>query len=1108
MQNLVSARLASLLLSSAYMDDGRGKLVLVDPPPADGRNPLFWPDVGEELWCKRSLFNPVSSLDPPVQPFPPMSIGVEVGIDDLSGGRWTNIVEEGEDGRKILVGRIPSYVEFFNGRPPIAFKKEISIAEADAFLSSLTTVASQRLSTARFFSAVPEPSVMLLPPKSFGPFPPVDPGPRGPIDTTGGMDLDPRGPLENLGPRDKALPHNCWERLCCIGLDIEQKVLTAVVEIVQTTGYGGTLCATDSFESVGFWLIEPSRVELQQNDWVDKPLGNKHSVRPPGPCAGGSVRFIGSTSFPISDIPRHATPIRTVCEDPALRYSEGPLHYSVSIPLGDDDLELMKKCEADSARLPVLHAVLGFNIDIDNDNYGGHGVIFGDWQSKVVQFPVVPPPQVRRITAVGIRNSPCPDILFSSIIRHGIDTMVIQVSGELKRALDEAGEMTILSISEELLPRLNRDTMILSEFIVSRTTITTEDEIINGIADLAEPPIGNWIICAVIGQADEDVAWTTSRDLVLTGIGPSYATSCVGTVDTFQVKEIEMAGPDIVSLETPGFQQEDNDASYNYGDCVDKSPKVSWKPKTTRNIMLFYPVQKGSDHNLGNHYKATADCPLVLLNYANGAIYEEGRQGITWQNYTSVIEQFVLQGAVVAIVYPKDPLSSFFLRDIFSQLIARIEEVLPQQRACPIFLFGHSAGGFQVARVLEENTLPQTLRNRIRGAVILAGAFYGGVDVKNIPVLLIQGGIDPQVPFVKIKCDGGGYSKFVVSSVTAYENSDSQMSVLLVVDTGTHFRWIDNNKDDIAETRVWNENKLDNITLLDGPNEIYDGSFSSHQAILMSYMTYFFRAVTFDDSNLTQFFVNKTIMPPDIVNLEESEEVIKQLHLYSKGRQLPSINRLSVANKGTSQVYGYNGIRVRRTVTGNGRQLNRPDELLLGSTLDEPDPPPETPAIPLMNRELVFAIDSSVKYSFQFSSGIDVVDSDVLVASFAVLNPDGSLFKDAVSLSLTIVLVDGLEIELDHDLLALLKVSRDIILPYIEDSATEKKEVSGELSTVEELKLPITWMFQTCLKSDVPLTNIAIKEIAFVCHSRSDNPVIFGLGTVEIMSMNEWEFAS
>jgi hypothetical protein len=335
--------------------------------------------------------------------------------------------------------------------------------------------------------------------------------------------------------------------------------------------------------------------------------------------------------------------------------------------------------------------------------------------------------------------------------------------------------------------------------------------------------------------------------------------------------------------------------------------------------------------------------------------------------------------------------------------------------------------------------------------------------------------------------------------------------VLLLVDTATHIRWIDYPDDDFDTTHEYESEALRAFNVLDGPlDRTPEVPYPSNQAILMSYMTYFFRSVAYDDSNLTQFFLNKTIMPPDIVGQIESEEIVKQLHLYSKGRHLPNINKLSVGGKGTSELYVYNGIGVRRSISGNDRELNRPDGLYLGSTLDKQDlhtePPTETTTFPLMNEELVFAVDSTVRFKFRFTSEVNVVDSDVLVAAFAALNPDGSLCKDEVTVTLKVVLVDGLDIEIE--LTRLLSISRDIILPFFVGGLGAKRRVSGNLSTVEELKVPLKWLFQTCLFSDVLLNKVAIKEIEYVCRNLSGNPVRFGLGAVGVMNLNDWRFPS
>ena len=202
------------------------------------------------------------------------------------------------------------------------------------------------------------------PDKPYTPWPPE--GPLTPWDPPGFPDPPPNHDISlNKG----------WEQICCAGLDLERRELSAIIQIKQDTGYSRDRCAPELKEFVGFWLIEPSIAEPVPQMWDSEPNPN-----PMGP----GIRFIGTTSVEISDIPRN------IVNGGRLPYQPGILHYAVHLKLNGSDLRWMRRC-VETARLPRLHVVLAWNQLIDNANYEGRGVAFGDVFNGDVEFPLRKP---------------------------------------------------------------------------------------------------------------------------------------------------------------------------------------------------------------------------------------------------------------------------------------------------------------------------------------------------------------------------------------------------------------------------------------------------------------------------------------------------------------------------------------------------------------------------------------------------------------------------------------------------------------------------------------------------------------------------------------------
>jgi len=166
-----------------------------------------------------------------------------------------------------------------------------------------------------------------------------------------------------------------WERICCAGLDVENRELTAVIQITRDYGYSIDRCDPNMREHVGFWLIEPTLTEVVPQNWDADPDPN-----PNGP----GIRFIGSTNVAVSDIPRN------FIHDDYFRYPSGILHHSLKLKISGHDLQWMKQCR-EPARLPRLHVVLAWDQIVDNNSFNGRGVVFGDVFNCDVEFPLRKP---------------------------------------------------------------------------------------------------------------------------------------------------------------------------------------------------------------------------------------------------------------------------------------------------------------------------------------------------------------------------------------------------------------------------------------------------------------------------------------------------------------------------------------------------------------------------------------------------------------------------------------------------------------------------------------------------------------------------------------------
>lgn len=360
------SRLVELIFTSTYALRSPREYDLHPDFATPDAPPSFWPEAGVALFC--GVARPLN-----VTGSQPREGGImHKSLPQLSA---VTVRAEGEDGRSLFVGKIPTYIEFWEGTPPSLFRPEVTLEEYEQLQHDIWAGSgTQRIRT--FFQAKDSKQpVMALIGKS--PIPQPNPN-------------DPTGPKRSLGdvsridPIGRRLPNSCWERICCIGLDVERSEVNAIIEISQQGVYGGSLCDSNAFESVGFWLIEPSRAEIVPQTWPPEPESNPYNMLYPD-CVG-AVRFIGSARSRVADIPRRSSG-RESCQNGLADYDNGLLYYSVSVPLNTEDLAETLDC-SDPTRLPVLHAVVSWNRDVTNENFSGDSVLFGDVSWKVVQFPV------------------------------------------------------------------------------------------------------------------------------------------------------------------------------------------------------------------------------------------------------------------------------------------------------------------------------------------------------------------------------------------------------------------------------------------------------------------------------------------------------------------------------------------------------------------------------------------------------------------------------------------------------------------------------------------------------------------------------------------------
>ncbi len=1011
MSPIIQARLSQLLLTSLYEDSGKGTLRLVGDIDLK-TPPWFWPPVAE-ISCKQKK---ITYGGPPWGGNSEFRGGVQ---PKTPPGGWTDIVDQTEDGRKILVGRIPHWDEFWSGSPPTNLKSEIPHADVDAFLNGL--MRGMPMSAGAFFEDRPLRLYEALPPKmilgSFPSGPYREGGPRGP---------DPRYPLEPRGKDTGTEPRpgdssNCWERICCIGLDVEKREVTAIVEITQTSGYGGDLCSSTAFESVGFWLIEPSRAEVAANEWPDNPSPNPNSTRP-GDYCGGNIRFIGAKRIPVADIPRSEKG-NAECLNPIFQYDAGSLRYSVSLPLSDDDLDLMKKCSETSPRLPVLHAVVTWNADVKNENFGGRGLRFGDWDSEVVQYPV---PNVKKLTreiAVGLLSDECPYVRYSNVVWPKevkglewspigerienpppvqLEKLAVDATATIKEKIRVYGSMRLFVVSADY------ETMLLRRRVVpaqnrARTTaaINVNDIPTNAVLTPFDLDVGEWLICACFGQSNNVIEWDPERDLVLSGYGESITTSCVGLFTDLRKPGIRMADP-IMSGALPVRYRESEfleGAVYDFPPCILKvEDDPSWVSQVTR-FATFYPIREADTNSPESvQIGSSGDATVVVIQRANGS--HSNDTGF-FTEYLQLIEQFVLLGAIVVV----DEIStspSFYLADILPTIDDYVSSVFAKIKDIKYVLFGHCNGANAVRYALAKhdwsNDDPRSIASsRIVAGILLAPALVGNTyTMSQAPLLVIAGGVDSQSHFALLYCMSangvktGELSKVPFSPITSWEMSENQWANLIFVNGATHFRWIRYIDDFIAF--VTHDNDLEKQLVLDGEfGLVYQPKYAQrHEAILLSYVSYFYLAHANDVNNYLQVLTPSLHIPPDIKRYPHDDSIRRSYSIYLKGPSQSSVNSLI-----SQDVYSrYRGSRVERRIFVNG---NETLAVRIGATYEFID---QASVAPFRNR-IVMISGNNALWRFILSPGLRVRETSQLSIDYLVeaFKPDEG---ELLTLSVTV----------------------------------------------------------------------------------------------------------
>lgn len=1092
-RHTIEHRLALLTITSAYRLEGDNALHrIAGIMPSQATNPWFWPGVDSIVMCP---VDPTDVVQPP--PRPPLT-PERTGSPIAEVSAWSTIWETLEDGRRMIVGRYPSFSQLW-GNVIDRFPDVITLQSFDAFQGALASGASYREASRLLLpghTTTPPAGPGLLMPKVGIIGPPVLAGEERYVDEHG------RRPRQIRPPNGQ----NCWERISCIGLDIDRKAVTATIEILQSSGYGGSLCDSSSFESVGFWLVEPSHAELEPQDWPQSPRPNRNSGTPLDPC-GGSVRFLGSTSVKVADIAR-ADQTSVVCANPALRYNAKPLHYTVSLELRDEDLDLMRFCSED-ARLPALHCVLRWNVNVRNANYGGAGVQFGDTRTCVVQFPLHNSlPADRRVLAVGILHEDCERVLLSPFIRQGIDRFAVQITKPLVDFTQQYGSLRFVLISAKEQTTLARTTPFsnLRVGLQSRVWRLGDIETLSNVLpfESVQPPTGSWLLCAVFGENADD--WDPRRDLVMTGDPSSDSISIVSVASTFLNNSIEMAGPLYLDPIAFDYREFSSDSDFrHFPPCLTDTPSIHMNQGDCA-LEVFYPIRLGDAPTPSNLAKIEVPDSIVFIIPANGTGYQSGG----WRDYKTLIRQFVLQGFIVAFQIRKVTGSDYGLTDSLRPMLSAILSKFPQVNEPTLFFVGHSQGGNQVAFLLSDATAVSSIPFRIAGGVLLAPTIHSGdMRVMHAPIVTFWGALDSDIRLINLRCDDTSWTQWTLSPLWYYTNAVGPFNAFIFAAGATHFRWIDSEikQDDYYKVRGITERyDIERSLILDGPDGT-SAPYREHFAILLSYSTYFIRACLLNELSLLAPILSPYILPPDIYNLQRSLHVREGLKVYYTGPDNDNLNSF-----GQLDSYFYKGVGVRRSIVGQNRR-----SLTTTSAVYRDPSSVVQDVCAAINVDVVVAEGQAVEMLFELTPSLSVLSSDLLSLEFVVLDINGRPVTRLYKVVVTLFLRGGKEYEVEVgntgmslSNLRLTKLKRSLEEP---GAGVDLMLALGDVLLLQSFRMRLDWIISECFSNDMTrqgaalqpssdsgsqLTTHSLASIRVSCVSDDASELIFGMSSLKL----------
>jgi hypothetical protein len=1023
------------------------------------------------------------------------------------------------------VGRIPTWDEFWGGKPPTNLRTEIPHTEVDAFLSSLMGGAAQAAKSvfeeSQAYTRSILPTRIMLghgSPKGGGPSGPLGPNPRDP--------MDPR----EVDRSRQGAPNDCWERICCIGLDTEKREVTAIIEITQIAGYGGDLCSSTAFESVGFWLIEPSLAEVVPNPWPDSS-----SADPVDPCAPKS-RFLGAKKITIADIMRNR--VSSIdCSEPLLRYEVGSLRYAVSLALTDSELDYMKACSDSSPRLPVLHAVVAWNQEVKNVNMGGKGIRFGDWDSKVVQYPVFTTKTLSREIALGLLQTTCPYVRYSNVVwprevprieyaRTGepitdtrpvaLDKLAVDITHVIKQKMSVYGSMRIFAVSAEDESHLKRSCVILPPLAQYLSQLFVLNELpSNGVVTPFDLDPGDWLVCACFGQKKEiPVTWNPERDLVLTGYGESNITTCVGLLSDFHFPDVTVGGPRELDLGSISYRHAENVFEIvGLPPCVKKKhTDTTIEIKTVKVTELFYFPVKDSASSNDVLINPNGEANIIIICVANGTDQNLDGTNPERNYYYPLIEQFVLMGAGVVLLRSSHNSGEFFLSDTFRQIDSLLMKIIDEAQRLSYLLIGQSQGGNQVRKLISSpvDTMDGRQTSNIKGGVMLAPAFVGDLSPRIVlPSMIIAGGLDGQTFFTRLICkdEKGNSTKelstYSYSWITIWERSMAQHSYLVFAPGGTHFRWLSSGTsfiDDFESSGDSQYGELENKLLLGDLKALtVQPKFSvKDRAVLLCYCSYFYQAFVLNRVNFRQLLGPDSPIPPDFVRIDAEygePSMNESVHSYERGWSEASINKLNQPVSDNAKPSFYRGSKVTRRVMVDGIPQS-PVELVDGiQSLIKSD------QIAAFSDPAVIFIGQHIKFTFSFDKPLRVDVRSRISIEFTILDGMYRFTSETFPLEVQLMDAKGIAFPSSYTDKSMnpnsYKRTKYYPKPDLQKSLTE---VQGEVFMLNQVCLPVSWFFGSCLDKKRPIIDETIDVGALMIEIGSEvgPQMSCGLGKVQM----------